>query len=227
MLPKKVPWNLKDVVLVYILRIVAGLLLVRAVYPLIFAESSSFVVEMTDRLIVIGLVWFAVRNKHGNLQELGLSTHKLGRNVMAGLLAGILLLGVSMYSERLYATTLFATPVQHPLVAQVQQALNWQQLMVPLFLAGLAAPVTEELLYRMFTFLPLKDRFGLWGGAVLSAAIFALLHFNAYWLAEIIVVGVGLALLYYWTGSLLSAMIAHSFINSTKVILLFLGIPLV
>jgi len=227
MLSKRVPWTIKDVVMVYILRIVVGLLLVRAVYPVLFGESSSFAVEMTDRLVVIGLVWFAVRSKHGNLQELGLSTDKLGRNVMAGLLAGIFLLGVSMYSERLYATTLFATPVQHPLVAQVQQALNWQQLMVPLFLAGLAAPVTEELLYRMFTFLPLKDRFGLWGGAVFSAAIFALLHFNAYWLVEIIVVGVGLALLYFWTGSLLSSIIAHSFINSTKVILLFLGIPLV
>lgn len=227
MLSKRVPWTIKDVVLVYILRIVVGLLLVRAVYPLLFGESSSFAVEMTDRLVVIGLVWFAVRTKHGTMQDIGLSTHKLGRNVFAGLLAGIFLLGVSMYSERLYATTLFATPVQHPLVAQVQQALTWQQLMIPLFLAGLAAPVTEELLYRMFTFLPLKDRFGLWGGAVFSAAIFALLHFNAYWLVEIIVVGVGLALLYYWTGSLLSSIIAHSFINSTKVILLFLGVPLV
>lgn len=226
MLPKKVPWNLKDVFLVYILRIVAGLLLVRAVYPLFFAPSS-FLIELTDRLVVIALVWYVVHKHQGTLEEWGLSFKKAGRNIAYGLVAGLILLGVSMYSERLYATMLFATPVQHPLVAQVQQALTWRQLLAPLFLAGIAAPVTEELFYRLFTFLPLKERFGLWGGALSSAAIFAMLHFNAYWLAETVVVGLGLALLYYWTGSLLSSIVAHAFINASKVLIIFFGIPLV
>ena len=227
MLPTKVPWNLQAVFLVYLVRIAAGLLFVRAVYPLLFGQSSPFLVEFFDRVVMVGLVWFVVRKHRRSLESFGLSTRKLGRNIAVGMMAGGLLLGVSMYSERLYATTLFDTPVQHPLVAQVEQALSWQDLLIPLILAGMAAPVAEEVLYRLFTFLPLKQRLGLWGGAIASAVIFALLHFNAYWLAETIIVGTGLALVYAWTGSLVSSIVAHSLINTSKIIILFLGLPIV
>jgi membrane protease YdiL (CAAX protease family) len=79
----------------------------------------------------------------------------------------------------------------------------------------------------MFTFLPLKDKWGLWGGALVSAAIFALFHFNAYWLVEMIIVGIGFALLYAWTGSLLTSITAHSFINTSKILMMYLGLPIV
>ena len=184
-------------------------------------------IELADRLIMLGLVWFVVRRYGGSLHSFLMGNHRLGRNITAGLLAGVFLLGVSRYSESLYATAFFTIPDRHPLVAQVEQALSWQQLLVPLLLAGLAAPVAEEFLYRLLTFMPLRDRMGVWGGALTSAIVFALLHFNAYWLAETIIVGVGLALLYYWTGSLLSSIVAHSFINTTKIIMLFMGVPLV
>ena len=66
----------------------------------------------------------------------------------------------------------------------------------------------------------------MWGGALASAAIFALMHFNVYWLPEMLVVGFGLAILYYKTGSLISSIIAHAFINVSKILLLFLGVQL-
>ncbi|MEG6586333.1 CPBP family intramembrane glutamic endopeptidase [Dendrosporobacter sp. 1207_IL3150] len=226
MLSGKVPWNLKEVLSVHVLRLVVGLLLVRLIYPVLF-NATSFVVEITDRLIVIALVWMTVRKYQRDLGELGITFKNLGRNVAMGIGAGVLLLGISLYSERIYTTLLFVTPNQHPLVAQVQSAASLQQLVIPLFLAGFAAPVAEEVLYRFFTFLPLKQRWGLWGGALLSSAIFALMHFNAYWLAEIIVVGVGLTLLFYWTGSLLSSIVAHSLINTSKVLMIYFGIPLI
>lgn len=226
MLPNRVPWTLKDVVLVYLLRLVLGLILVRLVYPIMFTPST-FLIEITDRLLVLALIWTVLRRYGVDFGQWGLSWRGAGRNIGVGVAAGMVLLGVSLYSERIYTTMLFATPVQHPLIAQVEQATTWRQLVAPLFLSGVAAPVTEEVLYRLFTFLPLKARWGLWGGALASAAIFALLHFNAYWLAEMIVVGVGLALVYYWTGSLLSAIVAHSFINTSKVLMIFAGLPLI
>jgi len=226
MLAVKVPWNLKAVLSVHVLRLAVGLLLVRALYPLLF-NVTPFVVELTDRVVVVALVWFTVHKYRSSFRELGLSLGNFSGNFAKGICVGFLLLGISVYSERLYTTVLFLTPNQHPLVAQVQNAATLRELAVPLFLAGLAAPVSEEVLYRLFTFLPLKERWGLWGGALASAAIFALMHFNAYWLAEIIVVGIGLALLYYWSGSLVSSIVAHSFINTAKVFMVFFGIPLV
>jgi membrane protease YdiL (CAAX protease family) len=222
----KATWGLRAVLAIHILRLAVGILIVRLVYPLFFT-ASPLVIELTDRLIVLILVLWKIRDTRGDLGALGLSLHNLGRNVMKGLAGGLALLFISLYSERLYTTMLLVSPTQHPIVAQVQAALSWQQLIIPLFLAGIAAPVTEEILYRLFTFLPLKDRWGLWGGALFSAAIFALFHFNAYWLVEMIIVGIGFALLYFWTGSLITSITAHSFINTSKIVMMYLGVPLI
>ncbi|HWQ61904.1 MAG TPA: CPBP family intramembrane glutamic endopeptidase [Negativicutes bacterium] len=225
MLKGKVPWNIRDVALVHLMRLTVGFITVRFIYPLFFTAPPP-VVEVTDRLVVIGLVWFAVHRHGGTLADWGLAFARPVRNLAAGLGAGAVLLLVSLYSERFYAAVFFLSPTQHPLVAMVEQAFSWRDLLLPLFLAGLAAPVAEEVLYRLFTFTALRDRFGLWAGAAVSAAIFALFHFNPYWLAEMLVVGLGLALLYHWSGSLLAAITAHSFINTTKIVMLFYNVTL-
>lgn len=226
MLLSKAPWSLRDVALIHFMRLAVGFVVIRFVYPFFFAAPPP-VVEVTDRLVVVGLVWFALRRHGASLAAWGLSLARPLRDVATGLGAGAALLVVSMFTGRLYTTVLFLSPTQHPLVAAVEQAVSWRDLALPLFLAGLAAPVAEEVLYRLFTFTPLRDRFGLWIGAVGSAAIFALFHFNPYWLGEMLVVGTGLALLYHWTGSLLASIAAHSFINTTKLVMLFYNVPLI
>lgn len=225
MLKGNAPWNIRDVALVHAMRLMVGFVTVRFIYPLFFTAPPP-VVEVTDRLVIIGLVWFALRRHGATLADWGLAFARPVRNLAAGAGAGAVLLLVSIYSERLYTTVLLLSPTQHPLVAMVEQAFTWRDLLLPLFLAGLAAPVAEELLYRLFTFTALRDRFGLWAGALLSAAIFALFHFNPYWLAEMLVVGLGLAFLYQSTGSLLAAITAHSFINTSKIVMLFYNITL-
>lgn len=226
MLREKVPWSLKEVLAVHFLRLAGGYAVVRFIYPLLF-EAPPPVVEVTDRLIIVILVWLAVHRHGGTLTAWGLSLRRWPRRVAAGMGAGVVLLGVSIFSERLYAGVFLISPSQHPLVAKVEAAATWRELALPLFLAAVAAPLAEELLYRLFTFTALRDRFGLWAGAVVSAAIFAIFHFNAYWLAEMIVVGTGLALLYQYSGSLLTAITAHSFINAAKILLLFYKVPLI
>lgn len=225
MLSIKAMWNLKAVAIVYVLRLLIGMALVRIVYPVFFAVTPEMV-EITDRIIMVVLAILVIRMHHGNFGDLGLSLNCSVRNFVTGLAAGAVLLAASVFSERIYTTLLFDTISQHPLVAQVEKAVTWHDLLLPLLLAGLAAPVAEEIMYRLFTFIPLKDKLGVWGGAIVSSAIFALMHFNVYWLAEMMIVGTGLALLYYYTGSLLSSIVAHSFINTTKIAMIFLGVPL-
>jgi membrane protease YdiL (CAAX protease family) len=226
MLENKVPWNLKDVFSIHVLRLMVGLFLVRILYPMIFV-ATPFVIEVTDRLVVLGLVCLVVRRHNGNFKALGLTFQNFNRNLFYGIVVGFILLGVSIFSERIYTTVLFLTPSQHPLVGQVEKAISWRDLASPLFLAGALAPLTEEILYRLFTFLPMKEKWGFWGGAIASSFIFALMHFNLYWLSEMILVGVGLSYLYYKTGSLISSIAAHSVLNTSKIIMLFLGISFV
>lgn len=226
MLRAKTPWGIPDVLLVHFLRLLAGYVTVRFVYPLFF-EAPPPVVEVTDRIVVVALVWFAVRRHGSSLADWGVTARRWLPSAAAGLGAGIVLLGVSVFSERLYTAVFLLTPTQHPLLIQVENAAEWRGIVVPLLLAGVAAPVAEEMLYRLYTFNALRDRYGLWGGVAGSAAIFALFHFNVYWLAEMLVVGAGLALLYYRTGSLVSPIVAHSFVNTAKVMLVFFNIRLI
>jgi len=226
MLSGRVSWNLKAVLSIHVLRLVVGLLLVRVLYPLLF-PVTPFIVEVTDRIVVLGLVWLTVRNCGGDFSTLGLSLDHLTVNILKGMAVGFILLTVSIFSEKIYTTMLFATTDPHPLVVQTLSATTWQQLMDPLFLAGILAPLSEEVLYRLFTFLPMKERWGFWGGAIGSSLVFAAMHFNLYWFGEMMIVGVGLAYVYYSTGSLISAMIAHCVINTSKILMIFFGISLV
>jgi uncharacterized protein len=226
MLIGAVTWSMKEVLAVHVLRLALGLFLVQVVYPELF-NATQTIIEVTDRLVVVLLVWLVLRRHGEGFGVYGAMRKELVRNAMFGLLAGVALLGFSIFSERVYSTVLHIAPSQHPLVVWAKNASTLRDLALPLFLAGLAAPVAEEVLYRLFTFPVLKAQFGLWGGAVGSAAIFALFHFNAYWLAELMVVGTCLALLYYWTGSLVSAIVAHSVINSAKIMLIYFGFTLI
>jgi len=222
----RVVWNLKVVLSIHVLRLVIGLLLVRVLYPLLFTVTP-FMIEITDRIVVVGLVCLTVGKSGGDFRKLGLSLDHIRVNILQGLAVGLILLAVSLFSEKIYTTMLFITPTDHPLVAQVENATTWQQVIPPLFLAGVLAPLAEEMLYRLFTFLPMQERWGFWGGAIGSSVVFAMMHFNLYWFAEMMVVGMGLAFVYNSTGSLISAMIAHGVINTGKILMLFFGISLV
>ena len=223
---KNIPWTGLDVFLVYGLRIIMGLILVNMIFPALFSPTP-FVIEMTDRVIVLILIGTVLYKYQTNVASLGFTKVKLLSSIGWGLFVGIVLLGVSSFSEKLLSSVFLLTPSQHPLVAQVEQAGSWQDLMGPLFLAGILAPFVEEVLYRGFTFPVLMRRGGLWFGALASALIFAALHFSLYWLPEMLLVGTGLALLYYYTGSIYSAMLAHALINTGKIFIIFFNFRLI
>ena len=226
MLFGKVSWNLKAVLAIHLARLLIGLIVVRVLYPLVFT-ATPFIIEFTDRVIVVGLVYVTVHNCGGDFSKLGLSLDHLTTNILKGFAVGLILLTVSVFSERIYTTMLFVTPADHPLVVQAENAMTWQQVISPLFLAGVLAPLTEEMLYRLFTFLPMKKCWGFWWAALASSLVFALMHFNLYWFGEMIVVGMGLAFVYDSTGSLISAIVAHSVINTSKILMLFFGVSFV
>ncbi len=216
-----VPWNLGDVAWVYLMRIAVVFVLGRQVFPGILADYAA-VLEITDRLITVLLAGFIIYHYKYNIALFGLSAKSIPRNILWGLIAGVGLLFISIINESVMSTYLPLYQTKHPLLLQVEQAQSWLGLVRPLLLAGLAAPVAEELLYRVITYLSFKKIFGVLLGALSGAAIFALFHFNIYWLSEMVVVALGLTLLFELTGSIVSAMVAHSFVNTAKIILAYL-----
>jgi membrane protease YdiL (CAAX protease family) len=85
--------------------------------------------------------------------------------------------------------------------------------------ACLLAPLAEEILYRGVLFRSLWVRLGVLPAAILSSAVFAVLHFyDGYGLASVAVFGFSCALLYAATGSLTSCIALHLLYNSAIIL---------
>jgi len=86
------------------------------------------------------------------------------------------------------------------------------------------APVAEEIFFRGFFFAGLRTRWSLWPSALLSGAIFGLVHAPTGPTAAIPLagLGVGLAWLYNKTGSIYPSMLAH-FLNNALAIAVVIG----
>ncbi|RPJ31579.1 MAG: CPBP family intramembrane metalloprotease, partial [Verrucomicrobiaceae bacterium] len=82
--------------------------------------------------------------------------------------------------------------------------------------ACLLAPLSEELLYRGVLFRSLWNRLGVLPAAILSSAVFAVLHFyDGYGLLSVGIFGFSCALLYTATGSLGACIALHFLYNSS------------
>lgn len=101
-------------------------------------------------------------------------------------------------------------------------------LVLVVLIAVVIGPITEEVIYRGVFFRALADKVGMWAGATLSAAVFAVVHVEVVFsqplaLAGLFVVGLLLALAYHRTGSLLVPIVGHAVFNAVSVLLALLA----
>lgn len=82
-----------------------------------------------------------------------------------------------------------------------------------LILAGILAPIFEETVFRGVIFRGLQTYLGKWTSAILSAAVFSALHFQAYGFIPRFVLGLALAYLCDKHKSLYPSMAMHSLNN--------------
>jgi membrane protease YdiL (CAAX protease family) len=84
--------------------------------------------------------------------QLGLTSRRLGRNLLAGLLTALVLtpvvLGVNLCLESLYEWGLPGKTQPHPLALVTLEHLSPTEWGLVIFLAVIAAPVMEELIFR-------------------------------------------------------------------------------
>lgn len=100
-----------------------------------------------------------------------------------------------------------------------------------LVLAGVVAPITEEILLRGVMLRGLLSRFGGWIAVVIQAVIFGAAHFTAGegWgnidlIVSLSVMGFGLGFLAKLTGRLGTGIVAHAVFNLTQIGLLWLSL---
>jgi membrane protease YdiL (CAAX protease family) len=90
-------------------------------------------------------------------------------------------------------------------------------LVLVLILVTVMAPVAEELLFRGYMYRALRNWRGVWPAAIISGVLFGGIHVGSSpvgFIVPLAILGVGLALLYHWTGSLYLPVALHALNNS-------------
>lgn len=91
-----------------------------------------------------------------------------------------------------------------------------------IFLAVVMAPISEELLFRGILLPALARRMGLGAAVVISAVLFAMLHFHIPSLVPLIVFSVALSLAYLYTENLAVPVVMHMLFNGVSLIVMSL-----
>jgi membrane protease YdiL (CAAX protease family) len=91
-----------------------------------------------------------------------------------------------------------------------------------LILAGFAAPLGEELLFRGLLYSMLRERWGIWIGVLVSSFLFGLIHGNLAVSLTGFLLGILTAVVFEYSKSLWTAVLVHSLNNSLRIALLYL-----
>ncbi len=171
-------------------------------------------------LIIVGGAWlFGVRRYHVGWEQVGIRQFPVPLG--CGLSLGLLILS---YLVRLvYGIIAMALGMQIPQqdVLTRLDMTGWGFLGT-LIAAGVIAPVAEEIFFRGFLYGGLRRRIGVVGGMIISTLFFTVLHFTLPLFIPIFVLGLFLAMLYEYTGSLYPGIFLHSANNTLALILLFI-----
>lgn len=172
--------------------------------PVVFA-----MVDLTARILpALVALGFLFRSGRHALGRLGLNARpELG--LVLGTFALITLI------DQLLRRTIGESVVQDPTGGLSSMDSGPLGLMLAFTSACIAAPVAEEILYRGVLFRSLANRLRVPAATLLSAAVFAVVHFyNAYGLISVGILGAACALCFASSGRLVTAIVLHSLYNT-------------
>jgi membrane protease YdiL (CAAX protease family) len=208
-----VPWTTRDVwlglaALVLWLGLSLGLgLLLRY---LSLDVDQGLVLSLLEALLILPAWWFTVHKYRVGWQTLGLRGFQ---GVMLGLGLALMLLAYAFNLLHNLLLLLLGLRIQPDYVGLFERLKSPWLLLVG---SVLVAPVVEEIFFRGFVFAGLRQRFGWQKAALLSAAIFAVIHLTPAVILPIFVLGCFLAFIYHYSRSLWPAILMHMLVNGVS-----------
>lgn len=215
-----VPWGWRDMGLIGAVAIIGQALLVPVgitgfTRPITGYVSDASLTFFTQVLLLYGLVfatiWAVGIRRHGaDLSTLGfrpVDIRSLG--ALLGLVAAVVL------GANIVVRAFVHLPRTQDLFVFGH---NPRQVLLIVALVLVAAPLSEEVLFRGFLLQGLARRWGFWPAAVVSSAVFALAHLWPYLYVPIFIMGLAFAWLFWRTGSLWASIAAHATMNATSLV---------
>ena len=200
------------------------------------ADTDVLVVSAAIAVVTVALLWLWLRARHPAWRAvMGIEGGRAGlRHAAWGAAAGLVLYPIVALGVGLVVVVIleaFASdPVETP--DQLAPGLEGAGRLLAVAYGFVIAPIAEEFFFRGVLFRALADRRGFWPGALISGAIFGLVHLpigepfaDAMVLPLVLsVTGVGLAWIYERRQSLLAPIAAHMVFNAIGLVLIFSGV---
>jgi membrane protease YdiL (CAAX protease family) len=235
--PPKATWKWWEIVLVGFVALIIGTIPAAAIYIAAGERPSSngllngvdFLANGVDQLVLLAVVVGYLQWRHRGWQ-------RMVRLPRLRELPKELAIGVGIGLGMLYALGVLVSSVLQPIfeavthrdvtpAEQIGSGIHGWGAVAFAVGAVVVAPIVEEFFFRGLFFRTLRDRYGLWVGAIGSGILFALLHTGAGGAAQKLMLqiaiglfGVGLALLYDWRGKLGANVAAHAVFNLITVL---------
>ena len=227
----EVPWSPGAGLLIMVAFIVIQLVLDTVAAYVAPRDRLCVQLGLASALILIAICAFVrLRTKDARdaADAVGLRFPGLKRALLGAIkpvLIGIpVLLGVA-YGQRAVMDYLQYEPPPQMIAEWLQNQIAGgvdARVMAFIFLAVVAAPVTEELLFRAVLYLPMRSRYGPVTAALVVSLIFTSVHAHLPGMLPLFV----LALIFTWllekTGTLFWPILAHAVYNGTMVLIMLL-----
>jgi len=163
--------------------------------------------------LVLFLLGFLVYRNVPLDQAFGLRPANLASITRASAVAFVLCLPAIYLSQWLAYSFLGPDTAPQAIVTFLMEHPAWSERLLVLAIAGIAAPVTEELLFRGCLYGYLRQSGGRVVAILVSSVVFALIHAHPATMPALAVFAVGLALLYEYTGTLWAPIAVHAVFN--------------
>ncbi len=229
----RAPWNFLDGYFVFLLFFSALTILSFMLNPLyrLFDDrglaTESLVPVLYGLQIILGL--FLIR-RYFFTENLDQAFRTMGLVSTGNSWATTIRWGVGGYAATvpvvllaLYLSSLFLqeAPISsNPMIPMVVASSSFTAKILFFVTIGIMAPWFEEIFFRGFLFNAFRARIGTVGGVLLSAFLFAAVHFDFSVFFGLFAIGIMLSAIYYHTQNLLAAVILHGLWNVTTLVTL-------
>lgn len=207
---RSVPWTARDIWLalgLFILWLLAAVVFSIFAFQRNWEINIGMLVTFWELTLLFPAWWFSIRKYRVSWKTLGLRDF---RGKALGIGCGLM---IAFYGFNLVYTLLLSV---FNLQSRLDYAALFDELSSPwlLFLGGVVvAPVVEEIFFRGFLFSGLRQRYNPKMAGLISAGLFAVVHFQPVNLIPILFLGLIFTYLYHRSGSIWPAVIMHVLTN--------------
>lgn len=158
----------------------------------------------------------------GRMDALGLKKHSLKTLLYAPVGGYLLVLALHFLLDRAglfrWIEQVTHAPAEQTIVSVLRHSSDVPLIAIICFSAAIAAPLVEELTFRGYLYPIMKKYTGAWFALVSTSLLFGIIHVSLVPFIPLAIFGAVLVLLYEYTGSLWTPVIAHCIFNTATLV---------